>query len=335
MLRKMLIGIPSVSLGNPIIKYDSEGNVIEWTATQPIILDGKTYIDTGFKLWQSYMFNWELNIVFEYKNSDDDSTLLHCSNMKVFKNESKLFYQTSNSGGVLEDVSRLRIIKIGSTYSGFPSVSSTESNQRTLIIGAQKNDSTFQNFWKGTITSFSIKHIPNTEQIIADAGSPKITYNPDHNIIKYEFTNTPVTFSSSGQNTGFIPFDGNFKLHMKVTPNSGNANYATLIHALYESEDGYKGFIIRKRGISSITRWWRLIIGSDEHNLNAYMTDGNSVTIDITRVSKTMTTVINGTTVNTASFAADESCTIWIGSDSGGNNPVKATIHEFSVTRIE
>lgn len=329
----MLMGTPSLSLGNPIIKYDSKGNVIEWTATQPIILDGKTYIDTGFIPFKSYDFNWELKISFEATNVLDSSYVL-CSGIYLYIYE--FYYKIKTSFGGDSGTS-FTLRKLGNTVtsSGGGSTGSAKSNSKHLILGGRNNAETVSSLWKGKITEFSVKVLPNTEKILSDQlGAPKETYNADGNIFKYEFTKS-AEFSNSGINTN-IGIRDNFKLHMKVTPASGNANYATLIHALYEETSGdYRGIIIRKRGVSSITRWWRLIVGSDEHNLNSYMTDNKTVTIDITQESSTWTVIIDGTTVNTStSLVYDNEPTIWIGSDSGGNNPVKATIEELTIEKI-
>ncbi len=327
------MGTPSLSLGNPIIKYDSEGNVIEWTATQPIILDGKTYIDTGFIPFKSYDFNWELKISFEATNVLDSSYVL-CSGIYLYIYE---FYYKINTSFGGDSGTSFTLRKLGNTVtsSSGGSNSSTKSNSKHLILGGRNNAETVSSLWKGKITEFSVKVLPNTEKILSDQlGAPKETYDADGNIFKYEFTKS-ADFSNSGINTQISARDG-YKLHMKVTPKSGNANYATLIHALYESSSNkYVGFIIRKRGVSSVTRWWRLIIGSEENNLNSYMTDGSSSTIDITHQGMDLTIVINGTTVyTTGNLPYYENCPIWIGSDSGGNNAVKATIEELTIEKI-
>lgn len=323
----MLMGTPNVSLGNPIIKYDSTGNVIEWTATQPIILDGKTYIDTGFKVYPDIYFDWELSMTFVPTNSNN---IVSCgSNFMIHGGLSRTIVESGTSKGYFNGNS----MTIQKTYERFYCKGDQFGiikSEASVIIGFA-NDT----YFKGVITKFSVKKkelsvYTKTEVL----GKPKITKNAKDVILKYEITE-PVTLSNQGFNTDFRPFEHDFKLHMKVTPNSGNANYATLIHALYEDNSGnYRGFIIRKRGVSSVTRWWRLIIGSDEHNLNSYMTDGKTVTIDIVKKNQNLTINIDNTEVNTSSDYIEDLTSIWIGSDSGGNNVVKATIEELTIEKI-
>ena len=172
-------------------------------------------------------------------------------------------------------------------------------------------------------------------------GSPKITKDSSGNITNYEYTSTPVTFSGEGENTEFVPFTGNFKIHLKCTLGTNTNSYQnTLLHALgaKSSGSGWEGFIIRTQGNFSWSsnQPWALIIGSSKYSLSNKVSDGDTVTFDITYQDGTLTLYINESKFKSYSLNLNsETIQLWIGSDSGGNKSANATIHEFSVTRIE
>lgn len=168
-------------------------------------------------------------------------------------------------------------------------------------------------------------------------GSPIISKDTTTgDITNYEYTNTPVSMSgNTSENTGFTPFDGkDFRITLKVKLGSGNNNYATLLHALWQNSSGdYEGFIVRYQGITVLSASWRLIIGSSVYSLG--VSSGDTVTFKFEYINGQLKSYVNNSLLRTDNLNLNaDSINLWIGSDSGSGHKVKAEIYEFKVEKL-
>lgn len=212
------------------------------------------------------------------------------------------------------------------------SASGNDGDDRSASIGFQtttkKAAAYLTVFQSGTKTSEVETDKPGSPNVTRDKETGEIT--------KYEYTTTPVSLNgNTSENTGFVPFSGGaFRIKLKAKLNTGNSNYATLIHALQTSNNGgYEGFIVRFQGITVISATWRLVIGSQTYSISN--ANGKTKEFLFEYSGGVLKTTIDGTVFNTSSMnLTSDDINLWVGSDSGGNNKVSAEIQEFKVERL-
>lgn len=202
-----------------------------------------------------------------------------------------------------------------------------------MVIAQKKNNVT-----KGKLIFFFKKrHIYENKP-----GKPAVEKDPEGNITSYEITEQVSL--TEGHTTEYVPFRGkNWICHLKCKMKAGSSysNYATVIHALDNvlsgssgDSDRWEGFIVRYEGVTSLTRYPRLVIGSSKYIIVA---STSSLTLDLTfeYKDKVLTVTNNGSQIFSGAMNISRNdITIWLGSDSGGGNKCAMDIIEFSVKDV-